>query len=264
MSTPTPPSQTAYQQDGVTYLNKIIQLFGGYKRRGLAFLQLAPGQHVLDVGCGTGEDAIALAGLTGPTGRVCGVDPNPDMLAAATARATAAQAAVTFVRGEAHALPFPDASFDRTRADRVFQHLADPVAALADMIRVTRPGGWISLLDVDWGSVLIDSGDPALTRRILDFHHRHHVNASAGIQLHGLLQRAGLADVETYGETVCVTEWPIAAMIWGLDALTTQAVAEGIITAEERTRWNHDLAARTRNGTFFAAITGFITRGRKP
>lgn len=264
MTAPTPPSQTAYQQDGVAYLNKIIQLFGGYKRRGMAFLQVAPGQHILDVGCGTGEDALALASLTGPTGRVCGVDPNPDMLAAATARATATNTPVTFLRGEAHALPFPEASFDRTRADRVFQHLADPVAALTDMIRVTRPGGWISLLDVDWGSVLIDAGDPALTRRILDLHHRHHVNPSAGIQLHGLLQRAGLADVETYGETVCVTEWPLAAMIFGLDAITAQAVAQGIITADERTRWNHDLAERTRTGTFFAAITGFISRGRKP
>ena len=264
MTTPSADNQTAYQQDGVQYLHKIIQLFGGYKKRGLGFLQLAPGQHVLDVGCGTGEDAAAIAGIVGPTGRVAGVDNSETMLTAARTLATKTGLPLTFDLAEAHALPHDDHTFDRTRSDRVFQHLHRPTEALAEMVRVTKPGGWVSVLDVDWASVLIDSATPALTRTILAYHYQHHVNGSAGTQLYRLFKETKLTDVEAYAETVCVTEWPIAAMIWGLDAITRKAVAEGIVPAADMARWISDLDERSRAGKFFSSITGFVVRGRKP
>ncbi len=263
MTQPSIPNQTAYQKDGVQYLQKIIQLFGGYKKRGLAFLQVGPDQHVLDVGCGSGEDAVAIAGIVGPGGNVAGTDNNEDMLRAARQLAEKAGVHATFEFAEAHDQPFEDNTFDRVRSDRVFQHLHKPAETLAEMIRVTKHGGWISVLDVDWASLLIDSADPALTRTILSYHYRHHVNASAGTQLHRLGKEAGLADVETYAETVCVTDWPVAAMIWGLDAITRKAVAEGAVSAADMDRWTKDLERRHRDGTFFGSITGFIVRGRK-
>jgi ubiquinone/menaquinone biosynthesis C-methylase UbiE len=66
------------------------------------------GQHVLDVGCGTGVLACAVAERVGPKGRVVGLDPNDQMLAVARRTATA----VAWQLGRAEALPFDDATFD--------------------------------------------------------------------------------------------------------------------------------------------------------
>lgn len=263
MSQPASDAQSAYQKDGVQYLQKIIQLFGGYKKRGVEFLKIAPGLSVLDVGCGTGEDAIAIAGFIGPNGNVVGVDNNETMLQAAKQRASSTPLPVSFQTADVSKLPFGDNTFDRVRADRVFQHLKNPEAALTEMIRVTKPDGWISVLDVDWFSLLVDSANPELTRKILAYHYKHQINGSAGIQLYGLFKRASLQDVEAYAETVCVNEWPIASMIWGLEVFARKAAAENTIPNDDVLTWLKDLETRSHNGQFFSSITGFVVRGRK-
>jgi ubiquinone/menaquinone biosynthesis C-methylase UbiE len=263
MSQQTGDTQSAYQKDGVQYLQKIIQLFGGYKKRGVEFLKVAPGLKILDVGCGSGEDAIALAGIVGPAGKVVGVDNNETMLQSARQNAKAAPFPVTFEQSDATKLPFESNTFDRVRADRVFQHLNETEAALNEMIRVTKPDGWISVLDVDWASLLIDTADTELTKKIMDFHFRHQVNGSAGSRLFGLFKRSPLVDVEVYAETVCVTEWPIASMIWGLEIFARKAAASGVISMTEALGWISDLEKRHQHGQFFSSITGFVVRGRK-
>ncbi|HMO52458.1 MAG TPA: methyltransferase domain-containing protein [Kiritimatiellia bacterium] len=264
MATPPTPPANPYQQDAAAYLQKVMRLFGGYKQRSFAFLQAEAGQTLVDVGCGTGDDALALTGLAGPSGRVIGVDQKPELFQPAAAKAAAAGLAVDFIVGDAAALPLPDSLADRVRSDRVFQHLPDPDIALAEMIRVTKPGGWICALDVDWTSLLIDSAYPATTRAIIDFQNRRNSDSAAGTRLYGRFKRAGLVDVEAYAETVCVTDWPIACMIWGLDGFAAQAAAGGDIAPESVEAWLADLKERHAQETFFSAITGFVVRGRKP
>jgi ubiquinone/menaquinone biosynthesis C-methylase UbiE len=77
-------------------------------------------------------------------------------------------AGLSFDVADAAHLPFGDASFDACRIDRVLQHIADPARALAKMIRVLRPGGVLVAFDSDWETLLVDSGDHALTRIILN------------------------------------------------------------------------------------------------
>ncbi len=255
--------QTAYQQDRVQYVQKIAALFGGYKQRSLEFLQVAPGQTILDVGCGAGDDALAIATKLGPQTTVVGVDSSEDMLASARQRA-AALSHVTFQAGTAYALPFEGPTFDRVRADRVFQHLDQPGKALDEMIRVTQPGGWITVLDVDWASLCIDSSDSDFTQAFLRAHYQVHVNGSAGLHLYRQFKESALTDVEVYAETVCVTEWPIANMIWGLEPAAQQIMKAGLLPTETVEAWLKDLQARSEQGTFFGAITGFAARGRKP
>jgi demethylmenaquinone methyltransferase/2-methoxy-6-polyprenyl-1,4-benzoquinol methylase len=69
------------------------------------------------------------------------------MLATARARAEEAQLLIEFVRADATALPFADASFDGRQASRVFGHVHEPVLALADMVRVAQPGARIVVVD---------------------------------------------------------------------------------------------------------------------
>ena len=94
------------------------------------------GQQALDVGCGPGALTGELVQRLGPTA-VSAVDPSESFVEAAAAR----HPGVTVRRAPAEALPFPTDAFDVTLAQLVVHFMADPVAGLAEMRRVTRPGG---------------------------------------------------------------------------------------------------------------------------
>jgi ubiquinone/menaquinone biosynthesis C-methylase UbiE len=138
-----------------------------YTRWTLRAVGVASGQRVLDVGCGAGHALLAAADLVGPDGDAVGVDRSATMLAAAQARVRpASRSRVGLCQADAQRLPFADGIFDRCRAERVLQHLPDPVA-VAEMVRVTRPGGRVLVGDTDWGGWLLEAPDDHLTRAIL-------------------------------------------------------------------------------------------------
>lgn len=106
--------------------------------------------HLLDVGCGPGTITVDLARRV-PDGRVIGVDRSDDVIAEASAAAGDA-ANVEFRTADVYDLPFDDDRFDVVHAHQVLQHLSDPVAALREMARVTRPGGVVAVRDADYGA----------------------------------------------------------------------------------------------------------------
>jgi SAM-dependent methyltransferase len=119
---------------------------------------------VLEVGCGLGGALMTIAAAN-PAGRYVGIDLSENMVAEARRSANEVGVAAEFRTGDATVLDFADDEFDAVRAERVLQWLPDPQAAVAEMIRVTRPGGRIVLLDTDWrtlGSTL----DPELMHRV--------------------------------------------------------------------------------------------------
>jgi ubiquinone/menaquinone biosynthesis C-methylase UbiE len=112
---------------------------------------LRPDHTLLDLGCGPGSISIDLAGRVA---QVVGLDASAQVID--IAKAAAAEAAVTnvsFVVGDAYALPFPDDSVDVVHAHQVLQHLTDPVAALREMRRVARPGGLVAVRDSDYSAM---------------------------------------------------------------------------------------------------------------
>ncbi len=105
------------------------------------FAQVGPGQHVLDVACGTGVVAVTAA-LRGAT--ACGLDLTPALIERANKNAKIAGVEVEFVEGDAEALPYPDASFDVVLSQ--FGHIFAPRPAVVvkEMLRVLKPGGRIA------------------------------------------------------------------------------------------------------------------------
>jgi ubiquinone/menaquinone biosynthesis C-methylase UbiE len=220
-------------------------------------LAVKPGEAALDVGSGTGSEVVAFAEAVGRDGRAVGVDPNPAMLAIAASRAGSAPA--EFVEGTAYRLPFEDGSIDAVRCERVFQHLDDPVAATAEIARVLRPGGRVTLIDSDWATAITHPGDPdtvaALTRWMLD----QSANPYSGRRLRGLLTRAGLAVVDI-GSQAVIFDDDIDLFATAL----TRAVTAGVITEAQRATLETDLAAAAADGDYHRSVTMFAVLAHKP
>lgn len=114
---------------------------------------LSPGMSVLDVGCGPGSITLDLAAIVSP-GKIVGVENVETPLLAARAAASARGDGTTvFQLADVAGLPFDNASFDVVHAHQVLQHLTDPVAALKEMTRVCKPGGWIAARDADYAAM---------------------------------------------------------------------------------------------------------------
>ncbi len=98
-------------------------------------------ERALDVGTGAGALAFALAPLVR---EVVGLDPVPELLELARARSLSN---TEFVEGDGTALPFPDGAFDLTGTHRTLHHVAQPERVVAELARVTRPGGQVLVVD---------------------------------------------------------------------------------------------------------------------
>jgi SAM-dependent methyltransferase len=112
---------------------------------------LRAGDVLLDIGCGTGTITAGLAALVAP-GRVSAVDASAEALEQAR-HTLRDRDNVDFAVDDIHHLGYPDDAFDVVHAHQVLQHVADPVAALAEMRRVCRPGGVVAVRDADYAAM---------------------------------------------------------------------------------------------------------------
>lgn len=128
-------------------LNNTIHSFGrdaAWRRTAVRLAALSPGDHVLDVACGTGALTRAFAAAKVRPGRVIGVDFTDEMLAVARRSSTPD---VEYILADAMQLPFPDASFDVVSIAFGIRNVVDPVRALREFRRVLGPTGRLVILE---------------------------------------------------------------------------------------------------------------------
>jgi ubiquinone/menaquinone biosynthesis C-methylase UbiE len=223
------------------------------RRRALVHeaLAAAPGERVLDVGCGPGFYVAELLERVGPEGSVAGVDLSQPMLALAAHRAGAG-ANVELKEGGATALPFEDESFDAAVSVQVLEYVADVDLAIAEIHRVLRPGGRVVIWDVDWQTVSMHSSDPERLERVLRAWDRHLVHPSLPRTLPASLRRAGFSDVALAGHSFTTAEFTPEAYGGSL-----VGVVENYLTALEdfpdadAAGWAEDQRALGEAGEFY-------------
>lgn len=245
------------------YLERAARLLAAPKQAGLA-ASAAAGGRVLDVGCGPGVDTVELARRMGPDGRVDGVDADPAMVAAADRRAGAAGLAdrVRHSVAPADALPFATATFDATRAERLLQHIAEPAATVAEMVRVTRPGGAVVLVDTDWASLSLAGGDRSVERRVTAGLLTMVPNPTAGRDLRALLVHAGAVGVTMEPFVVAFTDLDLARFLARLTMVEQRLVAAGSIGAGEAERWQASCVELDAADAFYGHAVMTVAVGR--
>lgn len=225
-------------------------------------LAVRPGERAVDIGAGTGSEVQVLAAAVGPDGEALGVEPNAGLRAVAEQRAAEAGSAARFVDGDALALPLGDAEVDVVWCERVFQHLAEPERAAAEIARVLRPGGRVALLDTDWATTVLHPGEPTVVAALADCALAAAANPYAGRRLLGDLAAAGLV-VDDIGSQALIQDhravtWPLVRM------LGEAALRRELITAEQRDALYADLEAAAAQGALHMSVTMFGVLAHRP
>jgi ubiquinone/menaquinone biosynthesis C-methylase UbiE len=146
-----------------------------------------PGKSLLDVACGTGESACHLAEFFGC--EVTGIDHSAFMVDAAKQKARERKLAIQFQQADAHCLPFEVATFDIVISECSTCALDKP-AAIGEMVRVARRGGYVGISDLCWK----ESAPSGLKSRLAELEGERPETVSGWV---GLFQQAGLQDVHT-------------------------------------------------------------------
>lgn len=230
-----------------------------WKELSFDLLEPRPGAVLVDLGCGPGDDARALAARVAPGGRVVGIDASRSMIAEARSRSGIGD--VEFVVADAAGLPLDDGTADGCRCERVLQHVDDPGAAVAEMARIVRPGGVVVAAEPDWGTLVVDGGD-AETGAVVAAAAMSRVRSPAvGRSLRRLFLEAGLSEVEVLARTLVLTDGGRAEMLLGLRDAADCAVARGL-DAGSAAAWVAAIDAGAAQGRFTAAVTSFLAHGR--
>ncbi len=198
------------------------------RRRIIELARLRPGEHVLDVGCGTGTLAIAARQAIGPTGRVVGIDPGMKQIARARSKAARCNMPVNFHIGVIERLAFPDKTFDVAFSTLMMHHLPPDLKrqGLSEMTRVLKPEGRLVIADFKRPkdrpnhAQHSDADLPALVREVgfsrvetVEVRLRHR---------HGSATATKVVGVAIGGRAIkLITLMAGAALLWGAPRLAT-------------------------------------------
>ena len=177
------------------------------RRRMVADLNLAPGDAILDLGCGPGLWTPLFAEKVKPNGRVVGVDVSPELIdyAVSTLEKEPLKDIIEFRVADVCAIPFEDNSFDTLFCGNCFAYLTNHLKVLEEQKRVTKKGGRVVAKEFDDGLIILHPIDPHLSLKVMaavaqglkENPRDPPFDNFAGRKLHGMFLQAGFKDVST-------------------------------------------------------------------
>ncbi|WP_421724022.1 methyltransferase domain-containing protein [Bauldia sp.] len=222
--------------------------------------EVSPGNKLLDVGCGFGLETLRLARLVEPGGTVTGIDKSADFVAEAVRRAASENLSVSFEVGEAEQLPYPDATFDHVRAERLLIYLKDYAKAVGEMKRATKAGGRIAIIEPDFSTNTINLADRPVVRKALA--HEADTAVVEGFLPGPLLETLrdlGLSDIRV-NTRVLIYPPDLAATYFA--GVGRHAAEAGVLTAAEGVTWTRDIATLHAADRLFGTIGYFLFTAR--
>lgn len=228
----------------------------------LELLGIREGNHVLDVGCGIGVQALSMAKLAGPTGKVVGTDISAVMIDIAKARTADSGLPLEFLTADAASQPFPDDSFDGVRTERVLMYVPDTLRAITEFKRLLKPGGRLVIFDFDWDCILIGHQDKELTRKIVRYASDSFPNGRIGAELYRQLRIAGFKNVgvEPYSYSGS-SEMVLNIMKRIYEGILQTGVSNNVFTEAEIENWWKAFDADALSGDIFISFQGYIAHG---
>lgn len=243
------------------YLAAAAELFDPIKKRSYQLMGDLAGKSVLDIGCGSGLDTLALARLVGDSGFVHGVDFDAEMIHCAderieqTATEQSLRHRVKHQCADAYHLPFQADEFFATRSERLFMHLSDPQLALAEAVRVTQPGGRLVIVDTDWGSVSAHTGADAIERRLADFRAEVFIpNGYSGRRLAALMSDANLGNIHTETVALHTRDLELWRFLTLAQSVADLAVEHGVVDSDELVEWDRAMQRTSKTSAFFGSV----------
>lgn len=229
--------------------------FAEMMREYLDSMAIDSARSVLDLGCGTGVAARAIARRSGFSGRVTGIDRSPHLIARATRLADedGVGGKVEFRAGDSHSLELRDAEFDAVVAHTLFSHLDDPRSVLREIVRVVKRSGKVGIFDGDYASLTFATDDPeegkAVDEAIIS---AIVTNPLVMRQMPQLLREAGLQLVAAFPYVVAELG---RADFWesAIKSFVKLLPKAGAMTDSQAAEWAAAMFRRSDQGTFFGA-----------
>jgi SAM-dependent methyltransferase len=228
----------------------------------LRLLDIKPGNHVLDVGCGIGIQALAMAKLATRSGKVVGTDISTVMIDIAKSKTASSGLPLEFLTADAASQPFPDQSFDGVRTERVLMYVPDSQQAIREFKRLLKPGGRLVVFDFDWDGILIAHQDKELTRKIIRYASDSFPNGRIGSDLFRQLRNAGFKNVGIKPSSYSGNS-PILLDIMKriYEGILQTGISNKVFSQSAIDNWWKALDEDARAGDFFTSFQGFIGYG---
>ncbi len=224
----------------------------------MELLAPGPGKRVLDVGSGPGLLLRDIAGAVGRRGLAAGIDISESMVAIARHRCRDLTN-VEIATGDATALPWPDAHFDRAVSTQVYEYVPDLAAALAELDRVLKPGGRAVIMATDADTILFNSRDNETAARIREAWPRHCARPFLPRELPQLLGEAGFSVIDHRVHVILNREFTPDNFGYHMArSMSVYAAKQGRISKDEGKAWVASLDRMSRDGGFFFSMNRYL------
>ena len=259
-------TQVVFDEETGKQLEVFYRIGDVVRRRGLvrSSLAAAPGERILDVGCGPGFFCAELQEQVGSAGSVVGVDSSPAMLALA-ARRCEGRKSVKLHEADATSLPVADASFDGAVCVQVLEYVADVPAGLGELYRALRPGGRAVVWDIDWATASWHSKDLARMTRVLAAWDEHLAHPSLPRLLAPAMRSAGFEDVRMQPHAFATSHFDSDSYgVAIIPAIRTFASGRRGVSGDEAEAWASELNELGERDEFYFASLQFCFLGTRP